>query len=196
MNNMCRIVLILCLLIVFNACNSDKTNKESNNTVKKERKVLSVEEKNQVNSILAKAMATKELKTFVSMLVTAQLTEMLTKQKGPFTILAPTNEAFNKLPKEKLNTVLKQSNKELLVALLKSYIIEEKMDSASLVQTIKKNGGKITINSMSGDTLTASMKDSNIVIMDTKGTKAIIGKSDIIGSNGVLHTLDTVLGID
>ena len=155
---------------------------------------LSKEVEDQVNSVMLKSMVTPELKTFSSMLVTTGLVDMLSKTEGPFTVIAPSNEAFDSLDKLQMKELINTANKDELVRLIKSHVIEGSLDSAALVQKIKEGNGSYEIISMSGTTYIASMEDSNIVITDNKGVAAQIGKSDIKGSNGVVHVLDKVLG--
>jgi uncharacterized surface protein with fasciclin (FAS1) repeats len=157
------------------------------------KKELTQIDKNQINSIMTKAMVTTELKTFVSMIVTTGLADKLAKEDGPFTIFAPSNDAFKNLDAKKMEALLNTANKEQLTALVKSHIFKGSLDSVNLVQKIKDGNGNYKIVTLSGATYTASKEDADIVITDKNGNKAIVGKSDISGSNGVLHVLDNVL---
>lgn len=159
-----------------------------------EKKDLSVEEKNQVNSVLMKAMVTPELKSFVSLMVSAGVTDMLAKNQGPFTIFAPSNEALKTLGDATMKGYLNPENKANLEKLINSHIVKADLDSTVLVQKIKSGNGSYALKTLSGETLTASREGTNIVLTDAAGTKATIGKSDITGGNGVVHVLDNVLG--
>ncbi len=152
------------------------------------------EMKKQINSVMTKAMVTPELKTFTSALVSAGLTDLLSTDEGPFTLIAPNNEAFDQLNKTDLNALLDPQNKGRLTLLLKNHIVKGNVDSAKMVQNIKSGNGSYSLETLSGTKLIATMKGTDIVIKDSKGREAVLGKSDITGSNGVVHVLDTILG--
>ncbi len=188
-----RLICVFGLTLVLFSCKSDSkdsTQKAGDIPAKKE---LTRNEIKQVNSILTKAMITPELGTFVSTLVSSGLSDQLTKEEGPFTLLAPSNEAFGKIDGKRMESLLNQANKEQLSKLINSHIVKASLDSATLVQNIKEANGSYKIITMSGATYTASREGTDIVITDMSGAKATIGKSDISGSNGVLHVLDIVL---
>lgn len=161
-----------------------------------EKKELTTELEDQVNSVMLKSMVTPELKTFSSMLVTIGLADMLSKKEGPFTLIGPSNEAFTRLGELQMKEILNTANYDELVRLIKSHVIEESLDSTTLVQKIKDGKGSYEIISMSGATYIASREGTTIVITDVKGVAAQIGKSDIKGANGVVHVLDKVLGVN
>lgn len=197
-----RILLAVAFMAFLVSCKNENTKTAETEVTETEesvsipeKKVLTQEEKDAVNSVMTKVMLTPELKTFSSTLVSGELTEMLAKQKGPFTILAPSSEAFAAVEKETFNALTNPENKEQLQTLLKGHIVEGSMDSAQLVQAIKKDGNH-KITTLAGTTLTATMKGSDIVISDANGSKAVVGKSDISGSNGVVHVLDKVLNVN
>lgn len=198
MKSIYRIFFLFGLTLALFSCKNDKkeTVQENGAIPVVEKKVLTPAEVNQVNSVLTKAMMTPEIKNFVSMLVSAGLTDMLLKEKGPFTIIAPTNEAFKALDKTKMNFLLNPVNKEAVTAILKGHIIPGSMDSTTLVQNINSANGSYKVTSLSGITYDATREGTDIVLTDAQGVKAIVGKSDIIGSNGILHLLDAVLGVN
>jgi len=134
------------------------------------------------------------LKTFSSAIVSAGLTEVLSNEEGPFTLLAPSNDAFSAIDQSDFNRLLDPNNKGKLTQMLKNHIVKGDIDSATLVQNIKSGNGNYTLETLSGAKLIASMKGADIVIKDSNGTEAVLGKSDIKGSNGVVHVLDTILG--
>jgi len=200
-----RYLYLLAFLFVLLSCKNEKneqtqqvkdSSQESILVPVPKKKLLSKEEVKQVNSVLARAMYTAELKTFVSLLVTTEQTNMLMNEVGPFTILAPSNSAFEEIDKAKMSYLLNPSNKGKLITLVKSHLIKENLDSASLVQNIKNGQGTYKIITMSGATYTASMDSTAVVLTDVKGRRAVLGKSDINGTNGVLHVLNNVLSIN
>jgi uncharacterized surface protein with fasciclin (FAS1) repeats len=149
--------------------------------------------KKQLNSVVSKMMFTDESKSFVRYLISADMIDKLSFEDGPFTVFVPINEAFDALTEEQLSPLQEYSEKEFLISVLNSHIISGNMDSVMLVQEIKKNNGELTLKALSGAELKFSRKGSEIVVTDENGTKAKIGKSDIKGSNGVVHLLDAVL---
>lgn len=204
MKNLMRLLFIFTMLSIVFACkNETKENSTATESeiifeemdqkgLKKSEKI----EKSIVNSVVSKLMFTEEAKSFVRFLISAELIDKFSTEKGPFTIFAPTSDAFNSLNTEKLNSLQDYSNREFLSSILNSHIVEGELNTVLLVEEINKNNGNYNINTLSGSILTASKKGSMIYITDEKGTKATIGKSDIMGSNGVVHILDTVLGLD
>jgi len=161
------------------------------------KKQEDISQKNKrANSVVSKMMFTEESKSFIRYLISVDMIDQLSLEDGPFTVLAPSNVAFNDLTEVQLSSLQNYKEKEFLTTLLKSHIINGNFDSATLVQEIKKNKGKQTLTTLSGAELILSKKGSDIIITDENGTKARIGKSDINGSNGVVHLLDTVLIIN
>jgi uncharacterized surface protein with fasciclin (FAS1) repeats len=145
-----------------------------------------------VNSLMAKMMVTPELSEFTSMIVSVQLTDLLLDSEGPFTVFAPTNDAFENIPQAIKQDLSNPDFKEVLTTLLKNHIIEEDLTSSVLLQSIQKNG-EYSIKTMGGASLTAYLDDGDIMVRDQNEVKAKIEKSDILGSNGKLHILDAVL---
>lgn len=193
MKHFFRIICVFGLTLALFSCKS-----ESKDTAPKAgeipaKKELTKEDIKQVNSILTKAMVTPELRTFVSTLVSAGLSDKLTKEEGPFTILAPSNEAFGKIDGKRMESLLNQANIEQLSKLVNSHIIKGGLDSATLVQKIKEGNGSYQVGALSGEIYAFSRDGNDIIVTDKSGEKATIGKSDISGSNGVLHILDNVL---
>jgi uncharacterized surface protein with fasciclin (FAS1) repeats len=198
MISICRNFFLAGLTIAIISCKNDTKDslQEEGVVPVVKKKVLTPEEINQVKSVLAKAMVTPEIKNFVSMLVSAKLTDMLAKEEGPFTIIAPTNDAFKALDKAKMTFLLNPANEEAVTAILKGHIIAGNLDSATLIQNIKSGNESYTIVALSGATYNATLEGTDIVITDAKGAKAVVGKSDVLGSNGILHVIDAVLGLN
>ena len=149
-----------------------------------------------LGSVLAKTMMTPELKTFVSFLITTEKVDLLSKEDGPYTVFAPTNEAFKLIDEKKMKSVLNPKNRKELNSVIENHIVAGNLDSSSLVQNINSSDGSYEIQTLSGTILVASQDGTKIVLTDPNGQKAVIGKSDIIGSNGVLHVVNTVLAIN
>ncbi len=187
-------LLILFSTFLFVACkNEGDTALPNANVDDAPKKELPQKQKDRVNSVMTKMMVTSELKTFTSATVTAGLTDMLQQEKGPFTIIAPSNEAFKGLPKDELNKLLKPENKGALVELLKNHIIKQDLNSADLTKSLR-NGAQV-LTTLGGAKLTLYKDGLDMILKDDAGQTAVIGKSDILGSNGIVHVISGVLTV-
>jgi len=142
--------------------------------------------------IVDNAVNSKDHTTLVAAVKAAGLVETL-KGTGPFTVFAPTNAAFEKLPAGTVETLVKPENKAKLTKILTYHVVPGRIDAAELAKQIQAGGGKTTLKTASGGTLTATMDGSAIVITDAKGGKARVTIGDVYQSNGVIHVVDTVL---
>jgi uncharacterized surface protein with fasciclin (FAS1) repeats len=143
-------------------------------------------------NIVENAVDSKDHTTLVAAVKAAGLVETL-QGAGPFTVFAPTNEAFEKLPAGAVDTLLKPENKDQLTKVLTYHVVPGKMTAKDLKKQIKMGGGKATLKTVQGDPLTASWKDGKIMLTDEKGGMATVTIADVIQSNGVIHVIDTVL---
>ncbi|AFL82479.1 secreted/surface protein with fasciclin-like repeats [Aequorivita sublithincola DSM 14238] len=146
----------------------------------------------EANSIAAKAMANSDLSTLVSALQAADMAQTL-KAEGDYTVFAPTNEAFSKVPKATLDNLMMPENKAKLQSLLQYHVLQGKMNAADVVAKIKEAGGKLDVTTMNGETITLSEKDGKVMIKDAKGNMATVTSADMDASNGVVHVVDKVL---
>ncbi len=142
--------------------------------------------------IIDNAVNSKDHTTLVAAVKAADLVETL-KGDGPFTVFAPTNEAFEKLPKGTVDTLLKPENKDKLKGILTYHVVAGKMDAAAVVEAIKNGNGKATLKTVQGEELTASMDGDKVIITDAKGGKSTVTIADVFQKNGVIHVIDTVL---
>ena len=142
--------------------------------------------------IIDNAVNSKDHTTLVAAVKAADLVETL-KGAGPFTVFAPTNEAFDKLPKGTVDTLLKPENKKKLAGILTYHVVAGKMDAASLAKAIEEGKGKATLKTVAGGTLTATKEGNDIIITDEKGGKSKVTIADVMQSNGVIHVVDSVL---
>ena len=143
-------------------------------------------------NIIENAVNSKDHTTLVAAVKAAGLVETLSGP-GPFTVFAPTNEAFDKLPKGTVEMLVKPENKTMLTGILTYHVVSGKMSSEDLMKAIKDGGGKATLTTVAGGTLTAMQKGKKIVLTDAKGNKAMVSIADVFQSNGVIHVIDTVL---
>ena len=143
-------------------------------------------------NIVENAVNSKDHTTLVAAVKAAGLVETL-QGAGPFTVFAPTNEAFDKLPKGAVDNLLKTENKATLTKVLTYHVVAGKYDSKAIADLIKAGNGKATLKTVSGGQLMLSMKGSKLVITDEKGSMATVTIKDVYQSNGVIHVIDTVV---
>ena len=142
--------------------------------------------------IVDNAMNSKDHTTLVAAVKAAGLVDTL-KGKGPFTVFAPTNEAFDKLPAGTVEMLLKPENKAMLAKILMYHVVAGKMDSKAIMKAIKKGDGKAMFKTVEGGMLTAMMNGDMLVLTDEKGGASTVTIADVKDSNGVTHVVDTVL---
>ena len=150
----------------------------------------------QANSVLSKLMITPETKTFTSSVITVALSDMLLKEKGPFTVFAPSVDAFAGLDAKSKAILTDVTERTFLERTIRSHIVAGQIDSIALTKNIRSGNGSYKITTMSGDILIATKKGMDIVLKDKNGVKAVIIKSDIVGSNGVVHVLNNVMSLE
>jgi uncharacterized surface protein with fasciclin (FAS1) repeats len=143
--------------------------------------------------IVDNAVNSSDHTTLVAAVKAAGLVDTL-KGRGPFTVFAPTNEAFAALPAGTVDTLLKPENKPTLVKVLTYHVVAGRFDSATLMELIRKGGGKAELKTVEGGTLWAEMNGpKNIVLKDEKGEVAAISTYDVYQSNGVIQVVDKVV---
>jgi uncharacterized surface protein with fasciclin (FAS1) repeats len=142
-------------------------------------------------NIVALAQGNADLSTLVSAVTAAGLAETLSGP-GPFTVFAPTNAAFAKVDKATLDGLMKPENKAKLARLLKYHVVSGNVKAADVVKMITDGKGTASITTLGG-TLKAKMEGDKVVLTDAKGGKSTITGTDIAASNGVVHTIDTVV---
>jgi uncharacterized surface protein with fasciclin (FAS1) repeats len=142
--------------------------------------------------IVDNAVNSADHTTLVAAVKAAGLVETL-KSKGPFTVLAPTNDAFSKLPAGTVDTLLRPENKAMLTKVLTYHVLAGRFDSKAFAARIKAGGGTAQFKTVSGDTLWATMNGNNLVFKDEKGGTSTVTIADVYQSNGVIHVVDSVL---
>lgn len=143
-------------------------------------------------NIVENAVNSKDHTTLVAAVKAAELVDVL-QSEGPFTVFAPTNAAFDKLPMGTVDTLLKPENKEQLQTVLKYHVVAGKWNAKEILTLIEKGDGKAVINTVSGGTLTAWKKGKDVYVSDENGNSAKVTIADVNQSNGVIHVIDTVL---
>jgi uncharacterized surface protein with fasciclin (FAS1) repeats len=142
--------------------------------------------------IVDNAVNSADHTTLVAAVKAAGLVPTL-KSKGPFTVFAPTNAAFDKLPAGTVEMLVKPENKAMLTKILTYHVVAGNYDSKKLMKLIKKGNGTATLMTVSGDTLMAMMSGNSIVLRDEKGNTSNVTVADVRQSNGVIHVIDTVV---
>jgi uncharacterized surface protein with fasciclin (FAS1) repeats len=143
-------------------------------------------------NIVQNALNSDDHTTLVAAVKAAGLVDTL-EGPGPFTVFAPTNEAFAKLPAGTVDTLLMADSKPTLTKILTYHVVAGKMDSKDIAKAIKAGNGKASLTTVSGGKLWASMQGKDIVITDEKGGTAKVTVSNVYQSNGVIHVIDSVL---
>lgn len=143
-------------------------------------------------TIVDNAVNSKDHTTLVAAVQAAGLVDTL-KGPGPFTVFAPTNAAFAKLPAGTVDTLVKPENKATLTSILTYHVVPGRLTAKDLAKQIKAGGGKATLTTVQGGTLTASMMGKRIMLTDAKGGMSHVTQGDVMQSNGVIHVVDTVL---
>lgn len=142
--------------------------------------------------IIDNAVNSADHTTLVAAVKAAGLVETL-KGKGPFTVFAPTNSAFDKLPAGTVQMLLKPENKSMLTKVLTYHVVAGRYDAKKLMKLIEQGGGSAMLKTASGDTLTAMLSGNSVVLRDEKGNTANVTIADVRQSNGMIHVIDSVV---
>ena len=143
-------------------------------------------------TIVGVAASNENFTTLVAAVKAANLVETLNSE-DPFTVFAPINAAFDKLPAGTLESLLKPENVKTLTAILTYHVVAGEFKAAAVVAAIKENNGSFVIPTVQGGNLTATIKDGNVILTDEKGNISKIILTDVAASNGVIHAIDTVV---
>jgi uncharacterized surface protein with fasciclin (FAS1) repeats len=143
-------------------------------------------------NIIENAVNSKDHTTLVAAVKAAGLVDTL-QSTGPFTVFAPTNAAFDKLPKGTVENLLKPENLKTLQTILTYHVVAGRMNAADIANAVKEGNGKAMLKTVSGGTLIAWKQGKDLYITDENGTKAKVTIADVNQSNGVIHVIDTVV---
>jgi len=154
--------------------------------------VLSMSAFSQGKDVVDIAIGSADHTILVAAVKAADLVSTL-KGKGPFTVFAPTNAAFNKLPAGTVESLLKPENKATLAKILTYHVVSGNLDAAAVVAAIKSENGKAVLTTVSGGKLTASMDMGKVKLTDESGNSAFVTAADLKGTNGVVHVIDGVV---
>lgn len=143
-------------------------------------------------TIVDVAVGNDDFSTLVTALKAADLVSAL-QGDGPFTVFAPTNAAFGKIDSKTLGSLLEAENKAALSNILTYHVVSGKLDASAVVAALKKGNGKVELKALNGQTLTVMQKDGKIWLKDQNGNYSEITATDVMGSNGVIHVINTVV---
>lgn len=182
-------------MIAFTSCkNSETKEKEAAEqeeaAAETETSAENVMEEQQ--TIVEIAVGNENFSTLVTALKAAGLVETLSSE-GPFTVFAPTNDAFGKLPEGTVPTLVKPENKEKLAGILTYHVVSGEFMAADVVNAINVNGGSFTIPTVQGEELTATLEGESVILTDANGNKSTVVMADVDASNGVIHAIDSVV---
>ena len=147
---------------------------------------------NAQKTIVDVAVGSADHTTLVAAVKAADLVSTL-QSAGPFTVFAPTNAAFAKLPAGTVEFLLKPENKAALAKILTYHVVSGTLNATSVLKAIKDGGGSVTLKTVSGGSLVASIKDGKVILTDEKGNFATVVATDLAASNGVIHVIDSVV---
>jgi uncharacterized surface protein with fasciclin (FAS1) repeats len=154
--------------------------------------LLSFSAFSQKKDVVDIAISSSDHTTLVAAVKAADLVTTL-KSEGPFTVFAPTNEAFNKLPEGTVASLLKPENKAQLAKILTYHVVSGNLDSAAVVAALEDGNGEVVLTTVSGDKLTVSLDMNKVKLTDENGNSAYVTAVDLKGSNGVIHVIDGVV---
>ena len=186
-------LLAICSLAIFAACTSSNKMKKMDGMDDMNKTVMvGGAEMYPAKNIVENAVNSKDHTTLVAAVKAAGLVETLSSQ-GPFTVFAPTNQAFDVLPAGTVETLLKPENKARLTSVLTYHVVPEKLNSWDLMKMIKEGNGSATLTTAQGEAITAKKNGDVIMITDENGGTANVTIPDVNQSNGVIHVVDKVL---
>ncbi|MEH6681800.1 MAG: fasciclin domain-containing protein [Sediminicola sp.] len=143
-------------------------------------------------TIVGVAAGNENFATLVAAVKAADLVDTL-NGTGPFTVFAPTNDAFDKLPEGTVANLLEPGNKEKLAAVLTYHVVAGEFDAATVVDAIKKNGGTFTVTTVQGGILELALSGDKVQLTDVNGGTALVSMADVAATNGIIHVIDSVV---
>ena len=180
---------------IFTSCGENKKentiNQKTETQMEENSKTMEMKE-NTTPNIVEVASGNENFTTLVAAVKAADLVETLSGN-GPFTVFAPTNAAFDKLPAGTVETLLKAENKSKLSGILTYHVVSGKFEAAAVIDAIKKNNGKFTVDTVNGGAITLSLEGDKVMLTDANGGKATVVIADVAASNGVIHAIDSVV---
>ena len=195
MNKLKSVLIFAAAGVIFTSCGETKkentTNQQMETPMEKNSNTMEMNE-NTAPNIVEVASGNENFTTLVAAVKAADLVETLSGN-GPFTVFAPTNDAFAKLPAGTVDTLLKPENKAKLSSILTYHVVSGKFEAAAVIDAIKNNNGKFTVDTVNGGAITLSLDGDKVMLTDANGGKATVVIADVAASNGVIHAIDSVV---
>jgi uncharacterized surface protein with fasciclin (FAS1) repeats len=185
------LVAFALVLVAFTSCNETKK-ENSEEIVEEVMEVEEIEAVEETPNIVGVAAGNEAFSTLVAAVKAAGLVETLSSD-GPFTVFAPTNDAFAKLPEGTVAGLLEPESKDQLTAILTYHVVAGKFEAAAVIETINGNDGKFTVDTVQGGKIDLSLDNGNVVLTDANGNTSVVIIPDVAASNGVIHAIDTVV---
>ncbi len=192
MNLVKKISLFAFASIVMTSCGDGKKNDAEAVTTDTTEVAMDTVITEKPKTIVDVAAGNTDFSTLVAAVKAAGLVETLIGE-GPFTVFAPTNAAFEKLPAGTVDGLLKPENLEKLKGLLTYHVVAGKFDAATVTDAINKNKGKYTVTTVQGGKIDLSLKDGKVILTDANGKTSTVVIADVAASNGIIHAIDTVV---
>ena len=193
MNRIKKMSLVVLSTVVFTACGEKK--KEQAEDVMEdvtEEVTEIVSEEVSTPNIVEVAAANDNFSTLVTAVTAADLAGTLSGE-GPFTVFAPTNDAFGKLPEGTVPSLLEPESKDALTGILTYHVVSGAFDAAAVIEAINANNGTFSVTTVQGGSIDLSLVDGSVVLTDAKGGTATVVIADVAASNGVIHAIDSVV---
>lgn len=189
-----KLILSMAVISMITLSCKDNANKEAETEETQEEMAYETTEETTMDqpTIVEIAVENDNFSTLETAVKAADLVETLNSE-GPFTVFAPTNAAFDKLPAGTVESLLKPENKEKLKSVLTYHVVSGEFKAVDVINAIGENNGSFTINTVQGGTLTASLEGENVVLTDANGNKSKVVLTDVDASNGIIHAIDTVV---
>ncbi|WP_339889067.1 fasciclin domain-containing protein [uncultured Flavobacterium sp.] len=192
MNLVKKISIFSFAALVMSSCADGKKAEDEGFAVDSTETVTEVVEEVTPTTIVDVAVGNENFTTLVAAVKAAGLVETLSSE-GPFTVFAPMNDAFAKLPAGTVDNLLKPENVEKLKSVLTYHVVAGKFEAAAVIDAINKNNGKFTVITVQGGKIDLSLKDGKVVLTDANGNSSTVAMADVAASNGVIHAIDTVV---
>ncbi len=186
-----RVLSTLLLMALFvSACGEKKEKATTEEVV--ETETVEMEEPMQMETIVGVASGNENFSTLVAAVTAADLVGTLSSD-GPFTVFAPTNDSFAKLPEGTVESLLQPENKPALINLLTYHVVAGKFPAAAVVEAINANDGSFVVETVQGGKITLSLEGESVKLVDAKGNSSMVIMADVPASNGVIHAIDAVV---
>lgn len=174
------------------ACAQDKKANSAAQDMAQNIAIIDEENISDYPTIVGVASSNDQFSTLVTAVAAADLVRTL-ESTGPFTVFAPTNEAFEKLPTGTVETLLKAENKDQLTSILVYHVIAGEYRAEDVIKAIKDNDGTFTAQTVEGSTIVFSLNEGAVVLTDVNGNASTVITADVNASNGVIHAIDNVI---